>query len=143
MQSDLPEPFHGASVLWIRTYRSPPMIVRAFLFALLLLAAPLFAEPVSETQVRTWVSQLANDDIAVRDAAQAEMEQLETTWKPALRKYLAEATDPEMRLRLHSILELMSRPQWHTDLPAALAEARRTGKPLLVLATPGAVDGFS
>ncbi|MCE9581856.1 MAG: hypothetical protein K8T20_04995 [Planctomycetes bacterium] len=119
------------------------MKIRATLFALLLAAAPLFAEPAGEDQFRTWVRQLASDDIQVRDAAQRELEKLDGKWKPELKKALAAATDPESRARLGSVLEILCHPQWHTDLDEAMALAKSGNKPLLVLVTPGAPDGFS
>lgn len=37
----------------------------------------------------------------------------------------------------------MGRLQWFTDLGAAIEKARAEKKPLLVIATPGAPDGYS
>lgn len=101
------------------------------------------ADPPTRDQVLEWIAQLADDDVARREAAQARLMDLDDSWKPALREAFAAATDAEARARLANILESLSRPQWIADFPAALEKARAANKPLLVLATPGAPDGFA
>ena len=110
---------------------------------LLALALPALADSPTAADVSRWVARLSADEAAVRDEAQRNLEGLDIAWKPALKDALAAATDAETRTRLENVIARFSHPQWRTDLGAALAEAKRDGKPLLVVATAGAPDGFS
>lgn len=115
----------------------------ATVLALVLTTLPSLADPATPDQVRDWIAQLSDDDAAKREDAQKRIEALDSSWKETLRTALASATDAEARARLSTVLEKMGRLQWFTDLGAAIEKARAEKKPLLVIATPGAPDGYS
>ena len=116
-----------------------PAILLAFVVAVL----PALADPAPEKEVRGWIAQLSDDDSAKRDEAQRQIEALGIVWKKTLEDALATSTDAEARARLSEILAKVGRIQWITDFAVAAARARSEKKPLLVIATPGAPDGFS
>jgi hypothetical protein len=116
-----------------------PATVLAFVIA----AVSAFAAPPTEKDVHGWIRQLSDDDSEKREAAQRHIEDLGIAWKKTLQDALAASTDPEARARLSEVIAKIGLPQWNTDITAALAKARAEKKPLLVIATPGAPDGFS
>ncbi|MEK7469814.1 MAG: hypothetical protein AAB074_20790 [Planctomycetota bacterium] len=115
----------------------------ALVLAFVVAALPSFADPPSERDVRNWIALLSDDDSEKRDEAQRRIEALDVVWKKTLQDALAATTDAEAQARLTQVLEKIGRPQWTTDIAAAVAKARAEKKPLLVIATPGAPDSFS
>lgn len=116
------------------------------LASLLLLACALAAtaaEPPTKAEVMGWSRELADESAVKRDEAQARLEELGIEWKATLQEAHAAATDPEAKTRLERLIHRLTVPHWRTDIDVALSEAKAHDKPLLVLATAGAPDGFS
>ena len=106
-------------------------------------AASLAREPATTAeQVTDLVRELGNDRYAVRGPAHAALRKQSVLVLPELEKQLASLDRLEHRRRLESVIAELRRLPWHIDLPAAKAEARACGKPLLVLSTLGELSGF-
>ena len=94
-------------------------------------------------QVASLVRSLDDNHFIMRERAENSLRELGTRAVPLLRKELQTATSLETRRRLENVIADLSRIPWRRDLDKAVAEARRSGKPLLVFSTLGEVDGFA
>src|SRR5262249_8662165 len=104
--------------------------------ALLILATnalPGHEPATSAEQLSDRVRELGNDRYAVRGPADAALRKQSVLVVPQLEKQLASLDRLEHRRRLESVIAELRRLPWHIDLAAAKAEARASGKPLLVL----------
>jgi|SRR5262245_60354945 len=113
--------------------------------ALLLLvtaALPGHEPATSAEQLSDRVRELGNDRYAVRAPADAALRRQSVLVVPELETQLASLDRLEHRRRLESIIAELRRLPWHIDLASAMAEARSSGKPLLVFSTVGNVSGF-
>ena len=97
------------------------------------------AEDSLEEVVRARVVQLGHEDAAVRDRAQADLLQMGSYALPTLEWQRVESTDPEVLSRIDFLVDRIDELRWETDLKSALAEARREGKPLLVVHADGPI----
>ena len=62
---------------------------------------------------------------------------------PALKKAAESHDDPEIRVRAASIVKHLTQIHWVTDFHAALRQAKKSGKRLLVFSTGGPLDGYT
>jgi hypothetical protein len=107
-----------------------------------LLAAPAPASPPSDDEIVHLVAQLDADDFRARDRAARRLREADLDAVPRLRRAAAEAPSPEVRTRLDDVIAGITRLGWRTDLAAARAEAKRTGKPMLLVSTVGVPAGY-
>jgi hypothetical protein len=107
------------------------------------LAAPAFAyTPPTGDEITRLVAQLDADDFRVRDRATHRLRELGLDALPRLRKAAEESASAEARSRLADVIAGITRLGWRSDLAAVRAEALRTGKPILVVATVGPPTGY-
>jgi hypothetical protein len=107
------------------------------------LAAPTFAlTPPTDDEVTRLVAQLDADDFRARDRATHRLRELGLDALPRLRKAAEESPSAEVRSRLADVIAGITRLGWRSDLAAVRAEALRTGRPILVVATVGPPTGF-
>jgi len=92
-------------------------------------------------QVRALVRQLDDQRFSVRHDADRQLRELGIGVVPLLRQQLARRPALEVYRRLEAIVEELAQVKWRHDPQEALQEAKRTGKPLLVLSTLGRSDG--
>jgi len=109
---------------------------------LLLAAALALPALAQDTPVARLVDQLGSDEIDVRERAESELVKLGRPALAELRKSLAAAKD-EPKARLERVVRAITQPRWMTDTAAALAEAKRLDKPLLVFSTIGDLGGYA
>lgn len=86
------------------------------------------------------IERLGHDDPRVRDGAEARLIRVAGDHLPALKTISQTDPDPEIRSRVANVVERFTQVQWRDDLAAALEEARRTSKPLLVFSVPADRD---
>jgi hypothetical protein len=107
------------------------------------LAAPAFAfTPPTDDEISRLVAQLDAADFRTRDRATHRLRELGLDALPRLRKAAEESPSPEVRSRLADVIAGLTRVGWRSDLAAVRAEALRTGRPILVVATVGPPTGF-
>jgi hypothetical protein len=106
---------------------------------------PLPANPQAPDaeRARALVRQLDDSRFATREAAERGLRQLGLAVVPLLREELKRPASLEVRCRLQRVVAELTRLPWREDMPAALAEAGKTGKPLLIFSTIGAPTGFA
>jgi hypothetical protein len=92
-------------------------------------------------QVRALVRQLDDQRFPIRQEADRRLRELGIGAVPLLRQELARRPALEVYRRLEAIVEELARIEWRHDLKEALEEAKRTGKPLLVLSSLGRSNG--
>jgi hypothetical protein len=100
-------------------------------------AAAACADDANEVRWTELVRKLGDDAFAVREEAQAELVRAGEKARAFLASALEVAEDPEVRVRLKEILASLGRARWSNGLKAGLEEARRTGRPLLVVSADG------
>jgi hypothetical protein len=110
--------------------------------SLLPLSASARAAAPDAERVHILVRQLDSDDFSERVAADRSLRDLGVPAIPLLRAALAKKPSVEVERRLEAIIRDLGRLTWHHDLNAALREAKKTGKPLLVFSTLGIDNGF-
>lgn len=98
----------------------------------LVLASLASADPAPLAEL---VERLGDEDPAVRDEAQAEIEQSDPDCCPAIEHARRNAEDPEVRARLAAALTKLRGPRLKRDLTTALEAARAARKPLLLICT--------
>lgn len=103
----------------------------------LALAAPAAAEEDLERRLPPLLAALGAEKWAERERAQLEILALGPAAAPMLRKALESASDPEVKMRLRQILEDLGKPRWAPSVKAALQEAQKTGRPVLVISGDG------
>ncbi len=110
--------------------------------ALLVLGLALAAS-AGEEGLPALLRRLGSDSWAEREQAQAALISLGHRIREPLAKAMEETRDPEVQARLERILSRLGKPDWKTGLSQALREARETGKPLLVMGSVGALEGYT
>lgn len=108
--------------------------------ALFALSVPVLAGDPSPERFAVLVRQLAADDAEMRQAAQEELSALDESWRGRLDEALKAAADPEAAARLREILQGLGRPRWVFTPEKALAEAKRSGRPVVVVCATGTPD---
>jgi hypothetical protein len=103
--------------------------------------APAFTPPTDD-EISRLVVQLDAADFRVRDRAARRLRDAGFDALPRLRKTADGSPSAEVRMRLAEVIAEITRVGWRSDLAAVRAEARRTGKPILVVATVGPPTGF-
>lgn len=124
--------------------RSPLVWGLALSVAALALARGLRAEELPQPdagQVRALVRQLDDQRFPVRQEADRQLRELGIGVVPLLRQELARRPALEVSRRLEAIVDELAQIKWRHDPAEALQEAKRTGKPLLVLSSLGRSDG--
>ncbi len=106
------------------------------------LLASLAADEPGEENVRLAIRRLRSRDSVTREAARSELAGLQASYRPMIEQALNGELDPDVRTQLRELLKLIGRARWRTDLDAALREAAKLGKPVLVLSAAGALDGY-
>jgi hypothetical protein len=109
--------------------------------AVLAAPAPALAPPPDD-EITRLVAQLDADDYRVRDRATHRLRDLGQDALPRLRRAAEDSPSAEVRLRLADVIAGITRLGWRSDLAAVRAEARRTGKPILVVSMVGPPTGF-
>jgi hypothetical protein len=79
----------------------------------------------------------------VRERAEDSLRKMGLDIVPELQKALQNNPSPETQDRLNRIIKQLTRLPWHVKLEEASAEARKSGKPILVFSTIGDPDGFA
>jgi len=97
------------------------------------------AEAVPHTAAAL-IRQLDDPSFTVRQEADGKLRALGAAAVPLLRQELRSRPSLEVARRLESILLDQVCLRWHESLESGVAEARRTGKPILVVSTFGKVD---
>lgn len=111
---------------------------------LIALVLSIYAQSDETAQkVAALVVRLEDDSASERDKAQKELIALGRAAVPHIQKQLDGTRDPEVKARLQDVLSRLTRIQWERDLNAALARAKKAGKPLLVFSTIGEPDGYA
>lgn len=124
--------------------RSPLVWGLALSVAALAIAPGLRAEELPQPdagQVRTLVRQLDDQRFPARQEADRQLRELGIGVVPMLRQELARRPALEVSRRLEAIVDELAQIKWRHDAQKALQEAKRTGKPLLVLSSLGRSDG--
>jgi hypothetical protein len=124
--------------------RSPLVWGLALSVAALAIAPGLRAEELPQPdagQVRALVRQLDDQRFPVRQEADRQLRELGIGVVPLLRQELARRPALEIYRRLEAIVDELAQIKWRHDPKEALKEAKRTGKPLLVLSSLGRSDG--
>jgi hypothetical protein len=107
------------------------------------IAAPAPAlTPPPDDEVARLVAQLDADNYRARDRATHRLREMGLDAVPMLRKAAEESPSAEVRTRLADVIAGITRLGWRSDLAAVRAEARRTGKPILVVSTDGPPAGY-
>ncbi|MBI2922312.1 MAG: hypothetical protein HYY18_14765 [Planctomycetes bacterium] len=109
----------------------------AFIALVLAFTLPAAAEEDVERRLPPLLAALGADKWAERERAQQEILALGPAATPLLKRALESATDPEVKMRLRQILEDLGKPRWAPSVKAALQEAQKTGRPVLVIAGDG------
>jgi hypothetical protein len=78
------------------------------------------ARPVDPERLRRLLADLESEQFAVREKAQADLEELGDLTEPALRKVLADKPALEMRRRVQAVLERLHAPVKQPELLRAL-----------------------
>lgn len=125
-----------------------PVLFRPALWCgvLVTAAAPAVAAPPpapDAEQVRALVRRLDDPRFAQRRDADAALRQLGIGVVPQLRQELQKRPPLEVARRIENIVNELAQLKWRADLPEALRDARRSGKPVLVFSTVGPADGLS
>jgi hypothetical protein len=126
------------------------MTVKPSFLRLLVAAACTFAStavgradpppPPDLAHVQFLLDQLDHNDYARRKQADQALRGLGVGVVPLLREQLRARPPLEIVLRLESIIQDLTRLNWHQDLARAREEARRSGKMLLVVSALGKPD---
>jgi len=103
-----------------------------------LLALALF----QQEDLATFVGQLGDESITVRERAESHLRKLGRDSVPALLRAAKEHPDLEVRARIGGIIKHLTEVRWNTDLELARRKAAAEGKPLLVFSTKGPLDGY-
>lgn len=110
---------------------------------LLMAAVAAFAPGATQDRdgIDELVRQLRDDDIEVRSRAEDALAAKDEAIVPELRRRAALETDPDVRERLGRAVRRIEELPWQSDLEAALKRAAESGRRVLVLSAPSAVDG--
>lgn len=103
--------------------------------------APALTPPPDDAIARL-VAQLDAADFRARERATRRLLELGWDALPRLRQAAEESPSAEVRTRLADVITGITRVGWRSDLAAVRSEARRTGKPILVVSTLGPPTGF-
>lgn len=110
------------------------------LAGLLAFSLPVLAGDPFPERFTDLVRQLADEDAERRQAAQDELAALDEGWRGRLEEALKAAEDPEAAARLRAILHALGRPRWVFTPAKALTEAKRLGRPVVVVCATGTPD---
>lgn len=101
------------------------------------------AESATEAErLGEWVRQLGSDRYAVRNQADLELRKQSALVVPLLERQRVLTSHLEQHRRLERVITSLRLLPWHDDLAAAQADARATGRPLLIFSTIGDIHGF-
>jgi hypothetical protein len=92
-------------------------------------------------RVQALVQQLDDSRCPARQHADRALRELGIGVVPQLRAALQTRPPLEVYRRIESIVNELTELPWQSDLPAALREARRSGKPIVVFSTLGQLTG--
>jgi len=109
---------------------------------LALLSAGDAPAPPSDDQLARLVAQLDADDFRVRDRATRRLREAGLDAVPRLRQAAEQSPSAEVRARLAEVIAAITRLPWRGDVAGARAEAKRTGKPILLVSTVGTPTGY-
>jgi len=115
----------------------------AVLLCAVIAVFPSAARAADPDRVHSLVQQLDDPRFEIRQSADQALRDLGIAVVPLLRKELKARHPLEVHRRIEAIVKALSLLKWRDDLGDGLREARRTGKPLLVLSSLGERDGFA
>lgn len=101
----------------------------------LVAALGAFAEEPADT-VRALSAGLGDDDVAKRDASEAELLKLGASARSAIEAERDAAKDPEARIRLERVMASFDKPVWLSSIAEGLKAAEVQGRPLIVIVDP-------
>jgi hypothetical protein len=102
------------------------------------IAATLWLAAFQDEPIERLIERLGDDDPSVREQAHESLAALSNV--EILNRVAAEHSDPEVRARARNIVDRFTKVQWRANLQAALEEARRAGKKVLVFTAPADLD---
>ena len=97
---------------------------------------------LAQEDVAALVRQLGEDSLEVRDLAEEKLKGRGRAIVPELRRVARDHSDPEVRVRVASVIRHLTQVRWQTDLALARRKAAAEKKPLLVFSTLGPLDGY-
>ena len=100
-------------------------------------------EPARPDEIARLVADLGDRDYTTREKATKALAAKGWDAVDRLDKELATLSNPEAADRLRRVIAGITRLDWHTAPAAAVAAAKKAGKPVLTFSTIGGADGFS
>ncbi len=99
--------------------------------------------PAKSDEITLLVAQLGDRDYSTREKATKALAAKGWDAVDRLNTELASVSNPEAADRLRRVIAGITKLDWHSDPVAAVAAAKKAGKPLLTFSTIGGADGFS
>jgi hypothetical protein len=117
--------------------------MRRFVVPILLFVAaalPALADASVEERFQALLTKLADESWTVRDQAEQDLIALGTDARALIEREIGQVKDAEVKMRLKNALAEIGKPRWATGIKAAMEQAARSGRPILLVCADGPLD---